>query len=141
MKHEVYGNPKAVPGKFEYRGLVIAIFSLDKGALHCEKLHDYRSKTCAVCDAHIASHRVFMGFVGGQQATDDCEDPEDAFESAKYSVDAATGAKPKSDDRRRSASPGREQRVEQIKKLGWGKRALAMLKKMKQEPAQLPTKT
>jgi len=136
MELKVYGNPKKMDPQYEHRGITITIYQLDRGAIHCKKQHDYRSKKCAICKADIEASKVFLAFAGGKQASQHCESLSEALKDAKLLIDYQTGdgideAKDPKNKSGSSSSGGSSRSAgirDAIEHLGWGKHALAILK-------------
>ena len=144
MSFTVYGNHERVPGEFSHRGIPIVVFQFDKGALHCEKWHDYRSKKCGVCDQAISAKKTCIAFVGGDQASTDCATADEAVKAAALLIDYRTGEgigpgkdreKSSFDPRKHgSAMASRERILSGMKALNFGRKAQAMLKTMAPSP-------
>ncbi|MEY4722847.1 MAG: hypothetical protein RLZZ324_360 [Candidatus Parcubacteria bacterium] len=139
----ILGNWKKHPERATYRGLDIELWTADRGALHCEKLHDHRATACMVCGAAVGATQVYVAFVNDEVASLDHEDKNDAIEAARQSIEDVlnpTGehdmASEESAGKKRRKKFGalhpQAKRVsvrEQMKKMGWGEKVLAELRR------------
>lgn len=141
---DVYGRFRLIDS-FDYRGLKVEIFKAEKGRKHCKIQHEYRERRCQACGAKMRARAVYVVHVEGQSIDIDCDDLAEAVEMAKAFIDDqfdddenddadAVFSAPKAPNERDAKSPadvsgGRAKLVSMIKKMGWDKRALALIRK------------
>ncbi len=141
---------------FTYRGMLAQIFRAVRGG-HCDKCdldHEPYDLRCSSCGDEILPRRVFRIFIAERDIDVDAESALEAKEFAKAWIDDALDRPPEEEPerpkgelilppppkgkrgkkrrRRVVGDPLRQHQmvslVEQVKQLGWGKRALAIMR-------------
>lgn len=139
--------------EFIHRGHVAKVYRTMRGALHCRIDHEVNERKCLKCGKPVQPVRVYVIYVEDKSLGIDCEKKEEALELARLWIDdmvndpdddddleeIENGPKkpPKERDAKSPLGSKGEQRklAKQIKQLGWGRRAKAMLAKDGLKPA------
>lgn len=136
---------------FTYQKLVAEVFRTLRGG-HCEKCdldHEPADKTCSSCKDPIIPSEVYLIKVSGQDVGIECATKDEAKEIAKAWIDdlldgdkpddegedkLIANVPPKRRGRKRQAwnqpggGPKNDRLLEQIKKMGWGRKAVQILR-------------
>jgi hypothetical protein len=144
---DIYGRFRSID-TFTYRGLKVEVLKAEKGRKHCKIQHEFNERKCQACGAKLTARSVYLVSVGGQRLDIDCDDIADAVELAKAFIDdqmdgdddapdlsdmESMFSPPKKPKERDAKSPagtqgGRAKLVVLVRKMGWGKRALALVR-------------
>jgi hypothetical protein len=140
-----YGKLQLVE-EFIHRGHVAKVYRTMRGAIHCRLDHEVEARKCQACGKPVQPVRVFHAYVEEQALGIDCEKAEEAAELARLWIDdmisdpddadleeIENGPKKPTKERDAKSPTGgkgaRRKLAKQIKQLGWGRRARAMLAK------------
>ena len=135
---------------FTYQKLLAEVYRTMRGG-HCEKCdldHEPADKLCSSCKDPIHPSEVYLIKVSGQDVGIECASKDEAKEIAKAWIDdLLDGDKPDDEEdkmlanvppkrrgRKRQAwnqpggGPKNERLLEQVKKMGWGRKAIQILR-------------
>lgn len=135
---------------FTYQKLLAEVYRTMRGG-HCEKCdldHEPADKICSSCNDPITPSEVYLIKVSGQDVGIECASKDEAKEIAKAWIDdLLDGDKPDDEEdkllanvppkrrgRKRQAwnqpggGPRNDRLLEQVKKMGWGRKAIQILR-------------
>lgn len=134
--------------EFFHRDHTAKIYRAMRGATHCRIDHELKERRCLKCGKPVEPKRVFLVYVEDQALGIDCETKEDAVELAHLWIDdmiddpddeeddlveIENGPKKPPKERDAKSPPGdagvKKKLTKQMKQLGWGRRARAMVAK------------